>query len=125
MARSDDDLRALLADLESDQVERKQSASDTGRIAEAICAFANDLPGYRSSGMVFVGATDDGHPSGLSIDDELLLTLANIRDTGKILPLQSMRVVRLDRPALYEISLEFLPASVAAIVPGPVPPLRS
>ncbi|MGI8814954.1 MAG: ATP-binding protein [Pseudonocardia sp.] len=111
MARSDDDLRALLADLESDQVERKQSASDTDRIAEAICAFANDLPGYRSSGMAFVGATDDGHLSGLSIDDELLLTLANIRDTGKILPLPSMRVVRLDVGDQHVAAVEVEPST--------------
>ncbi len=45
MARTDDELRVLLADLESDQVERKESTADGDRIQEAICAFSNDLPG--------------------------------------------------------------------------------
>ncbi|MGI9000988.1 MAG: AlbA family DNA-binding domain-containing protein [Pseudonocardia sp.] len=96
MARSDDDLCVLLADLESDLVERKESAAATDKIAQAICAYANDLPGYRASGVVFIGATDDGRPSGLEITDKLLLSLADIRDTGKLLPLPTMRVSSLD-----------------------------
>ncbi|MCA1671672.1 MAG: hypothetical protein LC799_05540 [Actinobacteria bacterium] len=47
MARSDDDLGGMLADLETDLVERKESASATDKIAQAICAYANDLPGLR------------------------------------------------------------------------------
>ncbi|MBI1897913.1 MAG: hypothetical protein HYS04_15490 [Acidobacteria bacterium] len=43
----DRDLEQLLADLESDQVERKASVSDRERIREAIYAFANDLPDHR------------------------------------------------------------------------------
>jgi hypothetical protein len=79
MARSDDDLRGMLADLESDLVERKESTSATDKIAEAICAYSNDLPGYHTSGVVFVGATDDGRPSGLAVTDRILLSLAGIR----------------------------------------------
>lgn len=39
----DSELEALLADLESDRVERKASLTERERIREAICAFANDL----------------------------------------------------------------------------------
>lgn len=96
MARTDDELRVLLADLESDQVERKESTADGDRIQEAICAFSNDLPGYRTSGVVFIGVADDGRSAGLAITDELLLRLAGLRDNGKILPLPTMRVARVE-----------------------------
>lgn len=54
------------------------------------------MPGYGASGFVFVGATDDGKPNGLAITDQLLLCLAAMRDTGKILPLPHMRLATLD-----------------------------
>ena len=57
---NDADLESLLADLESDRVERKESAVDTGRICQAVCAFANDMPGHRASGVLFIGVKDDG-----------------------------------------------------------------
>jgi ATP-dependent DNA helicase RecG len=67
MARTTDDLLRLLADLESDQVERKEalSAGDIkDRLCQAICAFANDLPDHRTSGVIFIGATDSGQTTG-------------------------------------------------------------
>jgi ATP-dependent DNA helicase RecG len=42
--RSDEELERLLADSESDLVERKESLSDPDRIRQTVCAFANDLP---------------------------------------------------------------------------------
>lgn len=110
MARSDDDLRGMLADLESDLVERKESTTATDKIAQAICAYANDLPGYDTSGVVFVGAIDDGRPSGLAITDRILLSLAGIRDTGKILPLPHMRVSRLDVDGHHVAVIEVKPS---------------
>ena len=85
---SDEELTAMLHDLESDCVERKESfAGDTpNRAREAICAFANDLPNHNKPGVLFIGATDDGKPSGLKITDQLLLTLSEMKTDGKILP---------------------------------------
>ena len=40
----DEALTALLDDIESDRVERKESVADGDKIRQAICAFANDLP---------------------------------------------------------------------------------
>ncbi len=66
MRYSDTELESLLDDLESDLAERKQSwkgdAPEKGR--QAVCAFANDLPDHRKPGVLFVGAKDDGSPSG-------------------------------------------------------------
>ena len=78
---SDRELEAMLADLESDLVERRESlrGDSPARIREAVCAFANDLPDHRRPGVVFVGADDAGNPTGLEITDHLLLRLADIK----------------------------------------------
>ena len=49
-----------MSDLESDFVERKESAADGRKIRRNICAFANDLPGDGRSGVVLIGVRDDG-----------------------------------------------------------------
>ena len=53
---SNEQLEAMLADLESDLVERKESFQGTAPTAvrEAVCALANDLPGHGRAGVVFV-----------------------------------------------------------------------
>ncbi len=89
---SDTELEALMSDLESDLVERKETAADGRKIRRNICAFANDLPAHGKPGVVLVGVRDDGSCASLSIDDELLNRLANIRGDGDILPLPSMTV---------------------------------
>ena len=89
---SDAELEALMSDLESDLVERKETAADGRKIRRNICAFANDLPAHDKPGVVLVGVRDDGSCASLSIDDELLKRLANIRGDGDILPLPSMTV---------------------------------
>ena len=91
---TDDDLMDLWSDAESDLVERKESASDSIRvkIAEAICAFANDLPDHRRAGVIIVGAKDDGSCAGLPITDALLRTLADMKSNGNIHPFPSMSV---------------------------------
>lgn len=89
---ADAELCSLLADLESDRVERKTSLSDRGRIRQAICAFANDLPDHRKPGVLFVGVHDDGSCAHLPITDELLRALADVRSDGNILPFPNMTV---------------------------------
>ena len=78
---SDQELEAMLSDLESDLAERKESFNGDAptNVREAVCAFANDLPDHRRAGVVFVGARDDGSPADLSITDELLLQLQTSR----------------------------------------------
>ena len=89
---TDQELEALLGDLESDRVERKASLSDTDKIRQAICTFANDLPNHQSPGVLFIGVNDDGSCAGLPITDERLRTLADMRSDGNILPVPSMTV---------------------------------
>ncbi len=44
---TEQELRALLNDIESDMVERTISTANTDKFGQAICAFANDLPDHR------------------------------------------------------------------------------
>ena len=87
-----DELTALMREIESDRVERKRSAADRSGIRRNLCAFANDLPGREAPGVIFIGVEDDGRCSGLRIDDRLLRDLAGMRDDGNILPLPSITV---------------------------------
>lgn len=95
-AYTDEELEAMLVDLESDLVERKESfrGDAPNTIREAVCAFANDLPNHQRPGVAFVGATDDGRPSGPAITDELLRQLADVKTDGNIVPPPSMTVSR-------------------------------
>lgn len=89
---TDAELEQLLDDLESDRVERKESASDGDKIRQVICAFANDLSGWDQPGVLFVGVNDQGHPTGLSITDQMLQNLASMRGDGNILTFPSLDV---------------------------------
>src|SRR4051794_36262467 len=91
---TDQELESLLADTESDLSERKESLGGDAstKVREAICAFANDLPNHQREGVVFVGARDDGSPSGLPVTDELLRQLADMKSDGNIVPPPSLMV---------------------------------
>ncbi|MGH9077566.1 MAG: AlbA family DNA-binding domain-containing protein [Acidimicrobiales bacterium] len=91
---NDADIVAMIDELESDRVERKATLSDVDGVCQAICAFANDLPGHREPGVVAIGLDDDEDPTGVPIDDALLLRLAQIRDNGSIYPFPSIVVQR-------------------------------
>ena len=82
----------MMIDLESDLVERKESARDGRKIRRNVCAFANDLPGNGKPGVLLVGVRDDGSCASLTVDDDLLTGLANIPGDGQILPLPSLVV---------------------------------
>lgn len=88
----DRDLEALIKDVESDRVERKETSKDGDKIGQAICAFANDLPGHAQDGVLFIGARDDGSCAGTPITDELLRNLGGFRDDGNIQPIPSLIV---------------------------------
>lgn len=111
-----EELRELLADDESDLVERKRTAADRSAIRRSVCAFANDLPGHDRPGVIFIGLEDDGRCAGIEVDDELLRTLAQMRADGNILPLPSMRVERL--------SIENCTVVAIQVEPSISPPVR-
>lgn len=117
---SDDDLIALIDDLESDRAERKVSwngsAPDKGR--QAVCAFANDLPNHDAPGVLFVGIKDNGDPADtdFEVTDQLLQTLASIKTDGKITPPPTMTVAKRH--------LRGRDVAVVTVWPSDAPPVR-
>lgn len=115
---SDDEIRQLAADSETDRVERKESYSGASRdrVAQAICAFANDLPGHRAPGVVLIGVTDDGQPTGIAPTDDLLTNLGGLRSDGNILPLPTMFVRKLQHAGKEIVAV--------VVAPSADPPVR-
>lgn len=86
---SDAQLEAMMFDIESDCVERKQSFKGDAptKVREAVCAFANDLAGHGVPGVVLIGVHDNGTPMpAFEASDELLRQLADIKTDGNIVP---------------------------------------
>lgn len=115
---TDDELLTLLSDLESDHVERKcaWSADGSEEARQAVCAFANDLPNHGKPGLLFVGANDDGSPSGLAVTDQLLQTLSDIKTDGRIVPPPTLTV--------QQRSLNGASMAVVTVWPADGPPVR-
>ena len=113
---SDAELERIAGDIESDRVERKETFTDRDKAAQAVCAFANDLPGYELPGYLLIGVTDQGLPSGLAITDELLLSLGGLREDGNILPLPSINVSKR--------VLDGIEIALVEVVPSTTPPVR-
>jgi len=119
MRLTDEQLLAALTDIESDKAERKESfkGDSPEKVRQAVCAFANDLPGHNKPGVVFIGARDkDGAAVGLDISDELLRSLADIRSDGNILPLPSMTVEKRH--------LQGKDVAVITVMPADAPPVK-
>lgn len=113
---TDQELAALLKDKETHLVERKRSGADRSGIRKNICAFANDLPATGRPGVIFVGVEDDGSCARITVDDELLRTLAQMRSDANILPLPSITV---DRNTIAGCEL-----AVVVVEPSANPPVR-
>lgn len=115
---TDAELEALLNDLESDRAERKEAwggdAPDKG--CQAICAFANDLPNHQMPGVLFIGVADNGTPASLAITDQLLVTLADTKSNGNILPPPTMTV---EKRVLRGVQV-----AVMTVWPADAPPVR-
>ena len=116
MPISDIELNEIAVDVESDRVERKEALTDRGRAGQAVCAFANDLPGHGLPGYLLIGVADDGTPTDLAITDQLLQNLGGLRDDGDILPVPSITVTK-RQVAGVEVAL-------VEVLPSTAPPVR-
>ena len=115
---TDKELEALLDDIESDRAERKQSWTGDApeKTRQAVCAYADDLPNHQLPGIVFIGARDDGTPSGTAVTDQLLLTLSDIKTDGKTVPPPTLTV---EKRVLKDMEM-----AVIAVWPADAPPVR-
>lgn len=110
------ELKKLLLDMESDRVEKTASLSDTDKICECICAFANDLPDHRIPGYLVIGVDPSGIPTKAAITERLLEDLAAHRSNGQILPLPVMNVATCD--------IDGVSVAVVEVFPSSDPPVR-
>lgn len=115
---TDEEIETLALDPESDRVERKEKYSRDvrDRVAQAICAYANDLPRHGAPGLVLIGMKDDGEPSGVPVTDELLCSLGALRSDGNILPLPAL-IVR-------KVSIRGHDMAAVVVMPSGDPPVR-
>ena len=114
----DNELLQIIASGESDCVEFKEALAGDAptRIREAICAFANDLPGREKPGFVFVGVSDDKTIIGSEVTDDLLRQLADMKTDGNIVPPPSMSVEKR--------TLNGKDIALIAVQPSNSPPVR-
>ncbi|MCP4693529.1 MAG: transcriptional regulator [Desulfobacterales bacterium] len=114
---SDEEIRALLENIEADNVERTVSTNKTDKFCKAICAFANDMAGRCAPGYLFIGAHDEtGSIAGIEITDQLLQNLASHRDSGQIVPLPSLTV---EKRSFSDGDI-----AVVEVRPSDMPPVR-
>jgi ATP-dependent DNA helicase RecG len=105
-----------MSDIESDRVERTTSTTDMNKFSQAVCAFANDMPGHRLPGYLLIGVGDDGKPCGLKVSDELLVNLGGIRADGNVLPQPAMNIAK--------YSVDGGEVAVVEVLPSDLPPVR-
>ena len=113
------ELTNLMADLESFRVERTISITDTDKFREAICSFANDMPGSGLSGCLLVGVDDKtGKACGLKVTDQLLQQLVSYSTDGTIQPSPALVVSK------HALSSGEGEVAVVEVQPHHQPPVR-
>ena len=85
-----EELHEIIAIDENYRIELTTSTGDMDKFQEAICAFANDMPGSRKKGYLLIGVRNNGQMDGLKVDDALMKKISGIRSDGNILPLPVM-----------------------------------
>ncbi|MBK1874066.1 putative DNA binding domain-containing protein [Marinobacter sp. 1-3A] len=110
------ELIALMADLESDRIERTESTNKTDKFCQAVCAFANDLPNHKQPGYLVIGVDKHGQPTGIDVTEQLLEKLGALRSDGNIQPLPVISVAK--------IYLDSGDVAVVEVQPSDLPPLR-
>ena len=108
-------LLALIADHESDAVEFTTSTKNTDKFCEAICAFANDFPNHRQPGYLLVGVNDDRTVGGLTVTDQLLRRLSDLRSNVNLEPLAAISVRKHTLPGGEIAAVEVLPSDLPPV----------
>ena len=116
MKATDREVLDLASDLESFRVERTLTARDSDKFHEAVCAFANDMPGEGRLGYLFIGVDDQGQIQGAEVTDELLRRLTDLKNDGSILPAPTLNV---EKKVLNGRTV-----AVVEVTPSLYPPVR-
>jgi len=116
---AESELLALMGDLESFRVERTISTTDTDKFREAICSFANDMPGSGLPGFLLVGVDDKtGKACGLKVTDQLLQQLVSYSTDGTILPPPALVVSK------HALTTGEGEVAIVEVQPHHLPPVR-
>jgi len=105
-----------MKDLESDRVERTISFRED-KLGPATCAFSNDFPNHKKPGYILLGVNDDGTVNGMTIGDEELQKIGNIKSNGNVLPQPSLVVSPVH-------NIDGGDVVVVEVQPSPYPPVR-
>lgn len=113
---TEQELTGLFKKSEDDSIERCESPKNKDKIAKAICAFSNNLSQQKKPSVIFIGVTDDGRCSNLSITDEMLRNISSIRSDGNLQPFPMITVGKQ--------SIEECEIIVVQVQPSANPPMR-
>jgi len=113
---TEDKIKELLNDMESDWIERTTSVRED-KLGPAICAYSNDFPNHKHSGYILWGVKDNGELAGMTWTDEQLQTIGNIKSNGKVLPQPSLVVSSVYKFSTGEVV-------VIEVKPSTYPPVR-
>ena len=116
MKLSEEKLRNLITDLESENVERTRAFDKMDKMGQAICAFANDLADRGEPGYLILGVENDGKISGKRINDEQLTSLGGWKTEGNLLPPPAMALEHFHFPEGDVV--------VLTVFPSAYPPIR-
>lgn len=113
---TESELQELISRHEADRMEFTVSVNDTRKFSEAVCAFANDLPGHAKPGYLVVGVDNHGKVAGLTVTDEILRNLGGLRSDGNIQPIPEVTVEKIET-AQGQVAL-------VTVQPSALPPVR-
>lgn len=113
---TEDKVIALLADMESDFIERTISVKES-KLGPAVCALSNDFPNHKQPGYILLGVHDDGKLAGMTWTDVELQTIGGVKSNGNILPQPSLVVSSVFKFPNGEVV-------VIQVTPSPYPPVR-
>jgi len=91
-------LRNLIANTETDRVEKTRSTQDVDKFREAICSFSNDMAGKGLPGYLLIGLDEKDATFRLQETDALLQQFASYRSDGQVMPLPVMNVATYPHP---------------------------
>ena len=113
---TEEEVKALLADMESDLIERTTSIKES-KLGPAVCALSNDFPNHKQAGYILLGVDDDGKLAGMTWTDEALQAIGNVKTNGNVLPQPSLVVSPIFKFPEGEVV-------VVQVTPSPYPPVR-
>lgn len=113
---TEEKVKELLADLESDLIERTISVKEN-KLGPAVCALSNDFPNHKQPGYILLGVNDDGTLAGMKWTDDELQTIGGVKSNGNVLPQPSLIVSPVFKFPDGEVV-------VVQVTPSPYPPVR-